>query len=62
MKLPEDLFNFRKTQSIVDSSQLSRVESTANGMTNLAATVVIVTVATMMAANTYIRLLEVKPL
>ena len=62
MKLPEDLFNFRKTQSIVDSSQLSRVESTANGMTNLAATVVISTVAIMLAAIVFVRLQQVKHL
>ena len=62
MKLTEDSINFRKNQGIVDSSQLSRVESTANGMTNLAVNVVIITVATMMGANICIRLQEVKPL
>ena len=62
MKLPEYLINFRKNQGIVDSNQVSRVESTANGMTNLALTVVIITVATMLGAFIYIRLQEVRPL
>ena len=59
--LTENIINFRKTEGIVASNQLSRVESTANGMTNLAVTVVIITVATILGVNIYIRFQEVRP-
>ena len=42
------------------STHLSRVESSANGMTNLAAVVVIITGTTLFAANLHIRLQEVE--
>ena len=57
----EHIINFRKPEGIVNSNQLSRVESTANGMTNLAATVVIITVATILGVNIYLRFQEVMP-
>ena len=57
----EHIINFRKTEGIVDSNQHTRVESTANGMTNLAVTVVIITVAIILGVNICIRLQEVRP-
>ena len=52
---------FRTNQGIVLSSHLSRVESSANGMTNLAAGVVIIAAATIGGANIHFRLKEVRP-
>ena len=50
--------SFSKNEGIVGSTHLSRVESSANGMTNLAVAVVIITATTMLAANLHVRLQE----
>ena len=49
----------RKNDGIVSSTQLSRVESSANGMTNLAAVVVLVTGTVIGAVSFYTRLRDV---
>ena len=51
---------FRNSSGIVYSTHLSRVESSANGMTHLAAAIVIIAAVILGVAHVYFRLGEVK--